>query len=1027
MKRRKVLGILLLALITAFIAVSCSGNIEAPASSAEGLSYVTFGNGHSRELGTSYLTEDYDNLYWFYTATKTDAYGTTGSEGLNDGVPTAAVSKSGDNPAKGLSGRVGPFSQGSWTFKLYAYAEAVNSEGASLGTPDKTNLIYASDNVPVTLKGGEVKNIPVSVSTQGETGTIKVEDVYFAWYSNDNAGSGPIGQGGGTSKPSIKFELKNTSGTNIAPATISFGDYTDGKFYVPDATYQNITEGYYTAKVSVYLNGTATDGTPIDNEGTPLYMQTFGVRVYGNAITYISGNMIEGVTSYVTFDVPDQAMRVFTVNADTSTTVTANVTALNGNKESSGASAEENQKTTVTFPSGALDSSAVHQLDVAVTPIASAEQKFQVSGKMDGQTAVSGIDLTMVKVQKKDDGSTEQKPVDSFNGKAVTVTTYIATGLSNVNVKYLKSDGTYEDISSIYEAESGRLTFTTTHFSQYVVVAPVEALNVSIGAPYTSLASAIASAGDGQEIQLTKDANITSAITVDKNLTLDLNGKDIHGTDTRIFNVTAGTLELTGSGSLTSTGIVSGSSVIRVGSNNNSTVLKAGLIVGKDVTISGPGSYGVTVFGSKTMETVFINGTVSSYSGAVSGNGISSYWGTTITINETANLSATNGPAIYHPQDGTLIINGGAMTGQTGVEVKGGTVIINDGTFASNYSGDLVVDNEPNSDGGNSLGYALSVVEKSGYAGKADVTIYGGTFNSPIVKGISPEKPNTGKENKLTVYGGTFSSDPKAYVAEGFGVYKDSGSWKVIKEISGQLKSYEKNIVIDLDSDVTFDKSNFYEKFGGESTESITINGNGHKVIIHSNYRNHIVTSNNATKLVLNDVSFTSDYAVNGSTWDDYAIIFDCDTEMKDVTFERQVALCKAHTHKLEEVTINQTSNTGDMYALWIEAGADVTIKDSNITGINPGSGKNRAIKIADEYVDEPQLTKLSVSGTTFKSQKKAAVLVTSTAGADITWGNGNDISQVAADSINAVWNDSDRVEAWNSVTVTGCTKVQEQ
>lgn len=783
MKRRKVLSILLLALITAFIAVSCSGNIEAPASSAEELSYVTFGNGHSRELGTSYWTEDYDYLYWFYTATKTDAYGTTGSEGLTDGVPTAAVSKSGDNPAKGLSGRVGPFSQGSWTFKLYAYAEAVDSEGAGLGTPDKTNLIYASDDVSVILKGGEVKNIPVSVSTQGETGTIKVEDVYFAWYSNDNAELGPIGQGGGTSKPSIKFELKNTSGTNIAPATISFGDYTDGKFYVPDATYQNISIGYYTAKVSVYLNGTATDGTPIDNEGTPLYTQTFGVRVYGNAITYISGDMIEGVTTYVTFDVPDQAMRVFTVNADTSTIVTANVTALNGNKESSGASAEENQKTTVTFPSGALDSSAVHQLDVAVTPIASAEQKFQVSGKIDGQAAVSGIDLTMVKVQKKDDGSTEQKPVDSFNGKTVTVTTYIATGLSDVKVKYLKSDGTYEDISSTYEAESGRLTFITTHFSQYVVVAPVEALNVSTGVPYTSLASAIVSAGDGQEIQLTEDANITSAITVDKNLTLDLNGKDIHGTGTRIFNVTAGTLELTGTGSLISTGIVSGSSVIRVGSNNNLTVLKAGLIVGKDVTISGLESYGITVFGSKTMETVFINGTVSSYSGAVSGNGTSSYWGTTITINETANLRATNGPAIYHPQDGTLIINGGTMTGQTGVEVKGGTVIINDGTFASNYSGDLVVDNEPNSDGGNSLGYALSVVEKSGYAGKADVTVYGGTFNSPIVKGVSPEKPNIGKKNELTVYGGTFSSDPSDYVATGYSANAKNSKYIVMASL----------------------------------------------------------------------------------------------------------------------------------------------------------------------------------------------------------------------------------------------------
>ena len=49
-----------------------------------------------------------------------------------------------------------------------------------------------------------------------------------------------------------------------------------------------------------------------------------------------------------------------------------------------------------------------HQLDVAVTPIASAEQKFQASGKLNGQTAVSGIDLTMVKVEEKNEISLEK-------------------------------------------------------------------------------------------------------------------------------------------------------------------------------------------------------------------------------------------------------------------------------------------------------------------------------------------------------------------------------------------------------------------------------------------------------------------------------------------------------------------------------------------------------------------------------------------------------------------------------------------
>lgn len=115
------------------------------------------------------------------------------------------------------------------------------------------------------------------------------------------------------------------------------------------------------------------------------------------------------------------------------------------------------------------------------------------------------------------------------------------------------------------------------------------------------------------------------------------------------------------------------------------------------------------------------------------------------------------------------------------------------------------------------------------------------------------------------------------------------------------------------------------------------------------------------------------------------------------------------------------------MYALWICAGADVTLNGCTINSVNLNAGnKNRAIKIADEYVTAPTLTKLSVNGTTIISQKKAAVLVTSTAGANIVWGAGNDISRVAADTVNAVWNDSDRTAAWDLVTVTGCTKAQE-
>ena len=221
--------------------------------------------------------------------------------------------------------------------------------------------------------------------------------------------------------------------------------------------------------------------------------------------------------------------------------------------------------------------------------------------------------------------------------------------------------------------------------------------------------------------------------------------------------------------------------------------------------------------------------------------------------------------------------------------------------------------------------------------------------------------------------------------------------------------------------------TDFYNKLGGPETTVINIDGNGNALTVNSAYRNHITTDNNA-KIVLKNVTMDSNYKVEGSTWDDYGLIFDCPTEFTNVTFNRQLALSRPYKHILNNVTINQTAATGDMYALWIQAGADVTFNGGTVNSINPNSGSlNRAIKIADEYITDPQLTKLNVSGVTFKSQKKAAVLVTSTAGADIIWGTGNDITNVAADQTNAVWNDADRAAAWEKITVTGCRKYQEQ
>lgn len=794
MKRRKVLSILLLALITAFIAVSCSGNIEAPASSAEELSYVTFGNGHSRELGTSYWTEDYDKLYWFYTATKTDAYGTTGSEGLTDGVPTAAVSKSGDNPARGLSGRVGPFSQGSWTFKLYAYAEAVNTEGAGLRTPNMYNLIYASDDVSVTLKGGEVKNIPVSVTPQGDVGYVKFNNAYFEW-----AGAS------GDAIPKMKITLTPSSGSSIT-TEITLNAKSDNKLNITNGTSigTSVPVGYYTANVIVYLNQAgSTTSVEIDNEDTPIFSQTFGLRVYGNAITYITGNMTEGVDSYVTFDVAEQTMKVFTVDKTENTEVKSAITSLNGNKESAGVKNTEDY-TTVTFPVGVLDSSSVHQLDVKVTPTASAEDKFQISGTESGKAAVAGLDLSLTKIIKQSDGSTVQESVTSFD-EDVIITTYIATNLENVSVLYRNYETNRDDLIVAltgteaegavpsYDKTTGKLIFKTNHFSEYYVKADAEAMNTTTGMVYSTFADAVDRAGNGQEVKLLKDVSISRLIISEKKISIDLAGYSIEESETA--NVGSGLILVYNNGNLT----INDSSEEKTGKIDVSTDRKWLDKNGNETEYPAVWACIAVYPNNGKQASLTINGGefIAPFY-AITGNGTDVDPNSTmITING-GKFNATNGYAIYHPQNGTLTINNGTFEGQDcAIEIRSGNLYIENGSFtskATKYSCSA------NGSGTTTSGAAIAIAQ---HTTKKDISveINGGTFTG--VKALNESNPQVNDPKPQVILsvtggtfngdisvadasefitGGTFSTDPTKYVAEMYWASPlSSGGYKVEK------------------------------------------------------------------------------------------------------------------------------------------------------------------------------------------------------------------------------------------------------
>ena len=302
------------------------------------------------------------------------------------------------------------------------------------------------------------------------------------------------------------------------------------------------------------------------------------------------------------------------------------------------------------------------------------------------------------------------------------------------------------------------------------------------GRCYSTLEAAVQAATEGDTVTLLKNVTITQTITIEgKDITLALNEKTITGNKVRAIHVKSGNLELTGRGTVTSTEVEnSSSSVIRVGDKSGT----ATFTMGEDVTVEAPCTYGVTVFGEGSEET--INGKIEAEGqAALSGNGAKEFMaeGTTnkITIGKTAVLKSKNGAAIYQPQKGSLTINGGRLEGNTAIIVKSGEITIAGGDIkATGEKNDFV----HNGGGFNLTGDAL-VIEACDYPGGLPlVSISGGTFTSDKAQAIAYYQQDEKYDiaNKKFISGGTFSSDPTKYLAEGYRTVQNAGNWTVVKK-----------------------------------------------------------------------------------------------------------------------------------------------------------------------------------------------------------------------------------------------------
>ena len=258
----------------------------------------------------------------------------------------------------------------------------------------------------------------------------------------------------------------------------------------------------------------------------------------------------------------------------------------------------------------------------------------------------------------------------------------------------------------------------------------------------------------------------------------------------------------------------------------------------------------------------------------------------------------------------------------------------------------------------------------------------------------------------------------------------DTGSKNSFEEA---LTADKENIEIVLTGDAVYDLDGYTLPLGGENTKTITIIGNGNKVIFNKLNLNLSQINCNGAKLVIKNatVAIGTDRATSPS-WDAHDILFKGDVAFENVTFERAVAINGNASFK--NCTISDKNAKAETYMLWIQAGSNVTLDNCTIDGKSNTTHGNRAIAIKDQYVANAGMTTLTINGGKISSDKKAAVIVSTLGGANITVTGTVDITGVAKDQTNLVWKDSGSnpdngiaySTAYDKITVRGASCIVE-
>lgn len=240
-------------------------------------------------------------------------------------------------------------------------------------------------------------------------------------------------------------------------------------------------------------------------------------------------------------------------------------------------------------------------------------------------------------------------------------------------------------------------------------------------------------------------------------------------------------------------------------------------------------------------------------------------------------------------------------------------------------------------------------------------------------------------------------------------------NYATLEAAMNSLENETGDIVIELKGTASYEFGAWTEFTKNYTGGTITFVGKdenrGTILNLHGTDTDHSAIDN-ATKLIFKNLTINKTNAndTGSAPYNRHALNILGEVEFEDVKMNNQVMVSSDASFKNVDFTDNN-----DQYVLFIMNSAEnVTVENCSFK-----SGTGRAIKIADENISAENQKKvnLKVTGSTFESAKKAAVLITSNKGADITI-DGNDISGVAADSEYFAWVDEARPSSADKITI---------